>query len=117
AGSVTRRGGELRAPVAPMFGSGSILLLDGAEHMRQRKLMLPPFHGARMASYGELIAAAAERELESWPLHRAFPLQPRMQAIAFEVIMRAVFGLHDVERRGEVGGPLRRAVDVVANAL
>jgi len=51
AGSDTLRVGELRAPMAPMFGSGSILLLDGAEHMRQRKLMLPPFHGARMASY------------------------------------------------------------------
>jgi cytochrome P450 family 135 len=117
AGSDTLRVGELRAPMAPMFGSGSILLLDGAEHMRQRKLMLPPFHGARMANYGELIAAATERELESWPLHRAFPLQPRMQAITFEVIMRAVFGLDDVERRAEVGGPLRRALDMVANPL
>jgi len=117
AGSDTLRVGELRAPMAPMFGSGSILLLDGAEHMRQRKLMLPPFHGARMASYGELIAAATERELESWPLHRAFPLQPRMQAIAFEVIMRAVFGLDDIERRAEVGGPLRRALDMAANPL
>jgi cytochrome P450 len=117
AGPDTLRVGELRAPMAPMFGSGSILLLDGAEHMRQRKLLLPPFHGARIASYGELITAATERELESWPLHRSFPLQPRMQAITFEVIMRAVFGLDDAERRAEVGGPLRRALDMVANPL
>jgi cytochrome P450 len=85
--------------------------------MRQRKLLLPPFHGARMASYGELISAATEREIESWPLRRAFPLQPRMQAITFEVIMRAVFGLDDAERRAEVGGPLRQALDLVANPL
>ena len=118
AGPDTLRVGELRAPMAPMFGSGSILLLDGAEHMRQRKLMLPPFHGARMASYGELVTAATEREIESWPLERPFPLQPRMQTITFEVIMRAVFGLHDAaRRRAEVGGPLRRALDMVANPL
>jgi len=85
--------------------------------MRQRKRTLPPFHGARMARYGELISAATERELASWPLQRPFPLQPRMQAITFEVIMRAVFGLDDAERRAEVGGPLRRALDMVANPL
>jgi cytochrome P450 family 135 len=117
AGPDTLRVGELRASMAPMFGSSSILLLDGTEHMRQRKLMLPPFHGARMASYGELITAATKREVQDWPLHRPFPLQPRMQAITFEVIMRAVFGLDDAEQRAEVGGPLRRALDMVANPL
>jgi cytochrome P450 len=109
--------GELRAAMAPMFGNASILLLDGAAHMRQRKLMLPPFHGERMERYGELIAAATERELERWPLGRQFPILPRMQTITFEVILKAVFGLDDRERRAEVGGALRRALDIVANPL
>jgi cytochrome P450 family 135 len=117
AGPDTLRVGELRAPMAPMFGSSSILLLDGREHMRQRKLMLPPFHGERMAHYGELIAAATERELESWPLGKPFALLPRLQTITYEVIMQAVFGLEDAERRTEVGGALRRALDMVANPL
>jgi cytochrome P450 family 135 len=116
-GPDTLRVGELRAPMAPMFGSGSILLLDGAQHMRQRKLMLPPFHGERMASYGELITRATERELDSWPLNRTFSLQPRMQAITFDVILRAVFGLDDARRRAEVGQAIRRALDMVANPL
>ena len=44
----------------PVFGPNSILLLDGATHLRQRKLMLPPFHGERMKSYGELIEEDTE---------------------------------------------------------
>src|SRR5256885_7150154 len=111
------RVGELRAPMAPMFGSGSVLLLDGAQHMRQRKLLLPPFHGERMAGYGEVISRATERELDSWPLDSALALQPRMQAITFEVILQAVFGLDEAERRAEVGGAIRRALDMVANPL
>jgi cytochrome P450 family 135 len=117
AGPDTLRVGELRAPMAPMFGSSSILLLDGQEHMRQRKLMLPPFHGERMARYGELITAATETDLDSWPVGRPFEMLSRMQAITFEVIMEAVFGLDEAERRAEVGGALRRALDIVANPL
>jgi cytochrome P450 len=117
AGPDALRVGELRAPMAPMFGPASILLLDGREHMRQRKLMLPPLHGERMAHYGELIAAATARELDSWRPGEPFALLPRMQTITFEVIMRAVFGLDDAERRAEVGGPLRRALDMIANPL
>jgi cytochrome P450 family 135 len=116
-GPETLRVGELRAPMAPMFGRGSILLLDGAQHMRQRKLMLPPFHGERMASYGELIATATDRELDRWPLHEPFPLQPHLQTITFDVILQAVFGLDEAEGRARVGGALRSALEIVANPL
>jgi cytochrome P450 family 135 len=113
----TLRVGELRADMAPMFGNHSILLLDGREHMRQRKLMLPQFHGERMTRYAELIAAATERELDTWPLGRPFALQTRLQTITYDVIMQAVFGLADARRRAEVGGALRHALDIVANPL
>jgi len=111
------RVGELRASMAPMFGDKSILLLDGAPHMRQRKLMLPAFHGERMVKYRELITAATERELDHWPVGRQFALQPRMQAITFEVILQAVFGLDDAARRAQVGSAIKRALDMVANPL
>ena len=109
--------GELRAPMAPMFGPASILLLDGAAHMRQRKLLLPPFHGERMAAYGELIAQATEREIERWPADRPFALQPSFQAITLEVILQAVFGLDDARRRARVGAALQTALADVATPL
>src|SRR3989442_8974168 len=109
--------GELRGPMAPMFGSTSILLLDGRSHMRQRKLLLPPFHGERMAAYRELMIEATEREIDRWPDDRTFALQPSMQTITLEVILEAVFGLDDAQRRARVGGAIKDALQMVANPL
>ena len=83
----------------PLLGSQSLLLQEGAEHMRRRKLMLPPFHGDRMRAYEAMIAEVTGAEVASWPQGAAFPLHPSMQAITLEVIMRAVFGVTDPARR------------------
>jgi cytochrome P450 len=82
----------------PVLGRFSLLTLDGDEHMRQRKLLLPPFHGDAVRRYRDLIAEIAAREVERWPVGRPFALRPRMQAITLEVILRAVFGVRDEER-------------------
>ena len=82
----------------PLLGSRSLLLLTGEEHLRRRRLMLPPFHGERMRAYEPAIAAAAEREVARWPLGTPFPLHPRMQAITLEVILQAVFGVGAARR-------------------
>jgi cytochrome P450 len=82
----------------PILGKFSLLTLDGDDHMRQRKLLLPPFHGESVRRYGELIAEIARAEMETWPLGAPFALRPRMQAITLEVILRAVFGVRGEER-------------------
>ena len=61
--------------------------------MRQRKLLLPPFHGEAIERYTQMIAAAAEREIDRWPLGEPFALAPRMQAITLDVIMAGIFGI------------------------
>ncbi len=83
--------------ITPVVGGNSLLILNGKEHLRQRKLLLPPFHGDRMKTYGEIITQVTERELAKWPLGTPFKLAPRMQAITLEVIERAVFGVTDEE--------------------
>ena len=85
--------------LAPVLGQRSLLLLEGEEHLRRRKLMLPPFHGERMRAYEGVMEEATRREIASWPLQRPFPLHPSMQRITLEVILRAVFGVEDDERR------------------
>jgi cytochrome P450 len=82
----------------PVMGPRSVLLLEGAEHLSRRKLMLPAFHGERMRRYESVIAEAATSEIDSWSLHSPFPIHPRMQAVTLEVILRAVFGVTDPER-------------------
>ena len=82
----------------PVLGRHSLLTLDEEEHMRQRKLLLPPFHGEAVRRYGELIEEIAARDIERWPRDTPFGLRPRMQAITLDVILRAVFGVRGEER-------------------
>ncbi len=103
--------------LAPILGTRSVLLLDRGEHLRQRRLLLPPFHGERMKAYAETMREVAERHVAAWPRGSAFPTQPSMQAITLEVILRTVFGLSDEERIERVGAPLRRLLDATASQL
>jgi cytochrome P450 len=86
----------------PIMGSSSVLLLEGPEHLTLRKAMLPPFHGERMRSYESIVREVAEREIASWPDSEPFALHPRMQAVTLEVILSAVFGVTDHERRSQL---------------
>jgi cytochrome P450 len=95
----TMHAGEANATVLePALGPNSVLTLDEDPHLRQRKLLLPPFHGELIHRYGELIREATLREMESWPVGEPFPLRPHTQRITLAVIMRAVFGVYDEER-------------------
>jgi cytochrome P450 len=91
--------GEANATVLePALGPNSVLTLDDAPHMSQRKLLLPPFHGERIEAYGKLMREVTLREMESWPVGEPFALRPHTQRITLAVIMRAVFGVHDEDR-------------------
>jgi len=107
--------GEGNVTLAPLLGPGSTLLLDGEEHLRHRRLLLPPFHGERMRAYGAMMEEVAERRIAAWPGDREFPVLASMQALTLEVIMRAVFGFDDAERRERIGVPLRRLLDAVGS--
>jgi cytochrome P450 len=90
--------GQANAALQAALGRRSLLILDRQEHLRERKMLLPPFHGERMRAYGDLMTAVAERSLAGWPRDVPFPVAPRTRAIALEVIMRAVFGVDDDRR-------------------
>ena len=105
------RAGEANQVMEPVLGSRSVLLLDEDEHLRERRLLLPPFHGERVRRYRELVGEIAAAEIERWPRGRPFPLRPRMQAITLEVIMRAVFGIQEGERLDRLRALLPRMLD------
>jgi cytochrome P450 len=93
------------SPLRPILGTGSVLTAVGERHMRQRKLLLPPFHGEAIERYTAMITEATEREIDNWPIDRPFALAPRMQAITLDVIMAGIFG---IEGRPERGTPEHR---------
>ena len=94
--------------LGPLLGPRSVMLLEEPEHVKRRKLMLPPFHGERMKGYSEMMAEVTRREVSSWPIGEPFELWPRMQEITLEAIMRVVFGPVETEELGRLRSYLRR---------
>ncbi len=107
--------GEGNQILAPVLGRNSLLILDEKPHMSQRKLLLPPFHGARMQGYERTMREIAEREIEGWPAGTPYKLRPRMQAMTLEIILQTVFGVREGERMGELRAALREFLDLTTN--
>jgi cytochrome P450 len=107
--------GEANAVLGPVVGSRSVLLLDEAEHLRHRRLMLPAFHGERMRAYEQVMGEATDRAIDAWPVGRPFPLLRSMQSLTLDVIVRAVFGVQEGARQDELKARLRAMVDPVGS--
>ena len=103
------------SPLRPIVGPSSVLTAIGPRHMRQRKLLLPPFHGEAVERYTRMIAEAADREIDRWPLGAPFALAPRMQAITLDVIMAGIFGIEGKPAPGTPEHRLRRAIRVLVS--
>jgi cytochrome P450 len=109
--------GEGNQVLKPVLGDNSVLVLDEGAHMSQRKLLLPPFHGARMQGYEEKMTEIAAREIEGWPLGTPYKLRPRMQAMTLEIILETVFGVHGGERMEELRVALREFLDLTTTPM
>jgi cytochrome P450 family 135 len=107
--------GAANIVLLPVLGEHSVLLLDEPEHMAQRKLMLPSFHGKRMQAYREVMATVAAEEIERWPADAPLRMRPRMQAVTLEVILRAVFGVDEGERLTRLRDELRTTLNLLSN--
>lgn len=106
--------GEANSLLGPVLGDRSVLLLDGAEHLRHRRLLLPPFHGRRMQAYADAMRNSADIEIDSWPAGEPFGLLASMQALTLRVIMSAVFGYEPGAAEEELRRRLRAMIEPLA---
>jgi cytochrome P450 len=102
----TLHAGKANVVLHPAVGRHSVLLLDGKEHLRQRRLLMPPLHGERMHAYASLMAEITTAELRRMPLGARFALHGHMQNITLQVILRAVFGLDEGAQMDELAALL-----------
>jgi cytochrome P450 family 135 len=100
--------GEGNQVLGPVVGPRSVLVLDEKEHLRTRKMLLPPFHGARMRVYGDVMREEAEAEVATWPSGAEFPLLGAMQRLTLRIILRTVFGVEQGSRMAELERALIR---------
>lgn len=103
--------GEANAPLAAILGKHSVLVLDGEEHMRQRKLLSPPFQGSAVHSFRSVISDVANTEVDGWHPGEEFAMRDRMRSLTFDVICRAVFGVTKPERVERLRAALLRVLD------
>ena len=97
--------------LAPMVGSGSVLLTHGEPHRRSRRLLMPPFHGERMRAYRERMRAIALEHCQRWPERGWFKLHDAMLQISLQIIVETIFGARDAE---EVARYTARVEQVIA---
>lgn len=92
------RGGEATEPIDFLVGRHGIVRLDGARHARERKLIMPSFHGERMLAYGERMRDTATRYVEAWRPGVPFSAVEFGREAALDVIVDCIFGIPAAEQ-------------------
>jgi cytochrome P450 len=104
--------GKGNAILGPIMGEHSLLLQDGAEHKRARKLLMPAFNGAALRGYESVVTQLAKEEVARWTPGVPFRSLDRMNALTLEVILRVVFGVTEESRLAQLRPLVNRTVNI-----
>lgn len=109
--------GRSNALLRPLVGNNSLLLLDGERHQRERRLLMPPFHGDRMRTYGQMMRDITQQVASQWQVNQTFVMRESMQEISLRVILQAVFGLTQGDRYEQLRELLSTLLQVLGSPL
>ncbi len=109
--------GRGNAIAETLLGRNSLVLMDGARHRRERKLLMPPFHGERLQTYAHQICLITEQVASQWQVGQPFVARTAMQKISLEVILQVVFGLSEGERYQQLQSLLTDWIDMTDSPL
>ncbi|WP_394845474.1 cytochrome P450 [Pendulispora brunnea] len=109
------RAGEANAHLKFLLGPGSLLLLDGKRHERERRLLMSPFGGDRIATYLDTMVATTHRFIEDAASGQPFSLRDAMQSITLDVILSCIFGAESAQQRETLAKPLKRLIALAAS--
>ena len=105
-------GGEGVGPAAAIYGSGSMFVQEEPEHLRRRKLLTPPLHGAALSSYVPIMENSARAAMHGWPVGRPFEMLYAARALTLDVIVRVIFGVDDPDEVRRLGRPFERLLNL-----
>lgn len=109
--------GELSKIFAPIMGNYGVSMLDGDRYQRERRMLMPPFHGERMRAYGELICILTQQVSRKWITGQPFSVRESMQEISLRVILQVVFGIHEGSRYEQLRQLLVAFLDMTNSPL
>jgi cytochrome P450 len=105
-------GGEGVGPAAAIYGPGSMFVQEEPEHLRRRKLLTPPLHGAALSSYVPIMADSARAALRDWPVDHPFPMLEAARSLMLDVIVKVIFGVEDPDEVRRLGRPFERLLNL-----
>jgi cytochrome P450 len=105
-------GGEGVGPAAAIYGSGSMFVQEEPEHLRRRKLLTPPLHGAALSSYVPIMENSARAAMHGWPVDRPFEMLKAARALTLDVIVKVIFGVDDPDEVRRLGRPFERLLNL-----
>lgn len=111
------RMGSTNGIFRPVLGDRSLFLLDGSEHRRHRKTMMPAFHRGSVRRFSGLVAELTARDIATWPIDEPFAIQERMRKVTLEMIFRAVIGIADEARDERLHELIHELLDAVQNPI
>ena len=91
---VTRARDFIKSPgvqlLRPLLGDG-LLLSEGDTWLRQRRLVQPAFHRQRVAGYGEVMSAFADRHVARWKEGDSVEVYAEMMALTQAIVGKTLF--------------------------
>ncbi len=105
-------GGEGVGPAAAIYGSGSMFVQEEPEHLRRRKLLTPPLHGAALSSYVPIIENSTRAAMRSWPVDQPFEMLQAARSLMLDVIVKVIFGVDDPNEVRRLGRPFERLLNL-----
>ncbi|MEM8780885.1 MAG: cytochrome P450 [Cyanobacteria bacterium P01_G01_bin.49] len=109
--------GRTNGILMSLLGDNSIVGLDGDRHRRERKLLMPPFHGERLQTYSQSICNITKEITKEWQTSQPFVIRQTMQQITLEVIIQVIFGIKEGERYQELKPLVGDMLDSLASPL
>ena len=107
--------GRANGLIRPILGDLSLILMDGSRHKKERKLLMPPFHGEKVKSYAESICKITEQVASRWEINQPFIARNVTQEITLKVIMETVFGFSEGSRCEQLRQLLADWLDITAS--
>jgi cytochrome P450 family 135 len=95
------RAGDANGILKPVVGPASLLVLDGDEHMRHRRILLPAFGAQHGPAFAEAVEEATRERIASWRPGETLRLQQEMESISLDATLRLALGPAPEDRLGQ----------------
>ncbi len=105
-------GGEGVGPAAAIYGSGSMFVQEEPEHLRRRKLLTPPLHGAALDRYIPIIENSTRAAMRTWPIDCPFAMLQAARSLMLDVIVKIIFGVDEPDEVQRLGRPFERLLNL-----